>query len=207
LNKIGKSIIDNLDDKLGGFLPGDGNGNNNGNFTIWYGKPVIPMDQWIRITNHKNYYSFPDTLNIQQMIQCFPNEYNYMLLAFGVADEYEDIVSEWWSQYAELHHQMLIWRYGPENYKKMLEEESWQRERKAWDFHESNMGHGNDYTGGCTSLQCVPTCEFYGKSAQNLEALQLLQESGYKDRALPAIREPFSDDSIVYYDADGNDVP
>jgi hypothetical protein len=70
----------------------------------------------------------------------------------------------------------------------MLNEQEWQREKEAWDFHESNMGHGNDYYGGCTSLQCVPTCEFYGKSTQNPEALQFLQQSGYRNKTLPEIQ-------------------
>jgi hypothetical protein len=195
LNKIGKSIISNLDNKLNSFNSDFGNGNggngngSNGDFSTWYGKPVIPMDQWRKIANHAHYYSFPDSLNIMHMVNYFPDEYNDYLLAFGVDEEYDSVVTDWWMQYVELHQQILIWRYGQENFQKMLNEQEWQREKEAWDFHKSNMGHGNDYYGGCTSLQCVPTCEFYGKSTQNPEALQFLQQSGYRDKTLPVIQD------------------
>jgi hypothetical protein len=186
--KVDKSLND-LADRLANL----GNNNNNirsgnGDFSTWYGKPVIPMAQWRKVANHAHYYSFPTSLNIMHMVNYFPDDYNDALLAFGVDEEYDSVVTEWWMQYMELHQQILIWRYGQENFQKMLNEQEWQREKEAWDFHESNMGHGNDYYGGCTSLQCVPTCEFYGKSTQNPEALQFLQQSGYRNKTLPEIQ-------------------
>jgi hypothetical protein len=189
--KVDKSLND-LADRLANL--GNNNNNNgnggNGDFTTWYGKPVIPIDQWRKIANHTNYYSFPTSLKISHMVNHFPDEYNDCLLAFGVDEQYDEVVTKWWMQYVELHQQILIWRYGEENFQKMLKEQEWQRQKEGWDFHESNMGHGNnDYYGGCTSLQCVPTCEFYDKSAQNPEALQLLQQSGYRDKRLPEVQE------------------
>ncbi|MFL6434819.1 MAG: hypothetical protein ACJ71O_13915 [Nitrososphaeraceae archaeon] len=187
--KIDKQLKDISDTILR--LPNDDNNNDGGtnrDFTTWYGKPVISIDEWFKVSNYRNYYSHPDVLDIQQMLQYFPDEYRIELLAFGVDEQYEDIVGEWWDEYVQLHQQILIWKYGPENFKRMLKEQDWQRERKGWDFHKSNMPPNHDdgrWVDGCTSLQCVPTCKFYNKSAQNPEALQLLQESGYKDKLLP----------------------
>ena len=123
--KVDKSLND-LADRLANL--GNNNNNNgnggNGDFTTWYGKPVVPIDQWRKIANHRNYYSFPTSLKISHMVNYFPDEYNDCLLAFGVDEQY-DVVTKWWMQYVELHQQILIWRYGEENFQKMLKEQEW----------------------------------------------------------------------------------
>ena len=39
-------------------------------------------------------------------------------------------------------------------------EQRYQDKKASWEFHDSNMGNDNSFT-GCNNLQCVPDCRYF----------------------------------------------
>ncbi|MFL6378667.1 MAG: hypothetical protein ACJ72R_14570 [Nitrososphaeraceae archaeon] len=132
--------IEHLDGSKGGIIDNsrhifnkDNDGSNNNSLLLyWKGKQVIPMVQWRKIANHLNYVgNGADALKIEQALQYFPNEYNDYLFAFGVPDNFEYKADRSYNDYRDLHEYVLISKYGPDTFRKMMQEQSYQEEKKA----------------------------------------------------------------------------
>ena len=171
--KLDKSI-NNLAERIASLDNGNGGGGNGHDIQYWKGRKLISLNEWAKIADMTKYAGHgSDHLKIEEALQYFPaagsdGEYfNEYLFVFGVPEAYEDKANKWYRDYKELHEHIMISKYGLETYKKMIEEEDYQRIKKAWYFHESSwyMRDVNWYDGyGCDGSGCIPECPYFKPS-------------------------------------------
>jgi hypothetical protein len=70
----------------------------------WKGKKIIPLNEWKKIANCDDAFSFgiEGHLQIKEALQYFPDDYSRSLFPLGVQEAFEEKVKEWYSDYEEL---------------------------------------------------------------------------------------------------------
>jgi hypothetical protein len=94
-------LISNLSSRLDRFESSNGNGNG---LRYWKGRKIISLNEWRKIANYDNAFShgIEGHLQTNEALQYFPDDYSRSLFPLGVQNEFEEKVSEWYSDYLDL---------------------------------------------------------------------------------------------------------
>src|SRR5919198_6005822 len=73
---------------------------------FWKGKKIIPLKEWLKITNANNVSSRKD-YNVRKGLQYFPDDYTKWMFPLGIEEEgqenlQKEEVNKWYSDYLEL---------------------------------------------------------------------------------------------------------
>ena len=161
--KAAKALFNNLSERVAA-INIDNDHHDNITVDHWKGKKIISMHEWKEIT-YSDGSPIARGLRLDQGLQYFPDQYNDLLFCVGVPNGYEDKANQWYYDYLQLHEHILITKYDPDTFGKIIEESNYQNTKKESYFHESSWymrDQSKGYDGkGCTHNSCVPECKYF----------------------------------------------
>lgn len=148
-----KKQTDNLAKRLDSFEAkySTGNGNNDGpsdSIRWWKGKPIIPLDEWIKLSNCGEVFTSGTVEGVQrtkEALQYFPDDYGSGFLIFpkGVERKYTEEAFVWHIQFIEL----LKFKKHPQfkdiDMKAFIERLKYRKENPNWREEEYRRENPN----------------------------------------------------------------
>jgi hypothetical protein len=98
------STIDKLSERLNNLYPNPNPDVKGLGITHWDGKKIIPLDEWIKISNSHKAFAHGDLKyqKTEEALKYFPDDYTEALFPVGVEEELQEQANKWYSDYLEL---------------------------------------------------------------------------------------------------------